>query len=269
MNFLTRKTKTTCIIASVLTALALITLVMLSSLLTITTASRTVLCLIYSVCLMLILLMWEGLLQIKVFNDYKSQKKLLCTDGIIDLCMGALIIICSVLFGVLQASKILNGVIIQTADIRIFLTCFLGFMFIWKTVITIVSKKEKRFNWWIELVLALLWFGLALLTCISMFVTNLTAMAWLIISFSWAIITINIFYMLFSYVIKEPIYLETEIAINLLEEEKLDAKFIKLGKPTGTNRTQEKLRKLKELKDNDLISVEDYENKKKQILENL
>ena len=44
---------------------------------------------------------------------------------------------------------------------------------------------------------------------------------------------------------------------------------IKLGKPTGTNRTQEKLRKLKELKDNDLISVEDYENKKKQILENL
>lgn len=57
MNFLTRKTKTTCIIASVLTALALITLVMLSSLLTITTASRTVLCLIYSVCLMLILLM--------------------------------------------------------------------------------------------------------------------------------------------------------------------------------------------------------------------
>lgn len=75
--------------------------------------------------------------------------------------------------------------------------------------------------------------------------------------------------MLFSYVIKEPIYLETEIAINLLEEEKLDAKFIKLEKPTGTNRTQEKLRKLKELKDNDLISVEDYESKKKQILENL
>lgn len=75
--------------------------------------------------------------------------------------------------------------------------------------------------------------------------------------------------MLFSYVIKEPIYLETETAINLLEEEKLDTKFIKLGKPTGTNRIQEKLRKLKELKDNDLISVEDYENKKKQILENL
>lgn len=146
MNFLTRKTKTTCIIASVLTALALITLVMLSSLLTITNVNRTIMCLIYSVCLMLILLMWEGTLQIKVFNDYKSQKKLLCADGIIDLFMGALIIICSILFGVLQASKIVRGVIIQTADIRIFLTCFLSIMFIWKLIISILSIKEKRFN---------------------------------------------------------------------------------------------------------------------------
>lgn len=56
MNFLTRATKTKCIIASVLTALALITLVMLSSLLTISNTSRTFMCLIYSVVLMLTLL---------------------------------------------------------------------------------------------------------------------------------------------------------------------------------------------------------------------
>ena len=269
MNFLTRKTKTTCIIASVLTALALITLVMLSSLLTLTTASRTVMCLIYSVCLMLVLLMWEGTLQIKVFNDYKSQKKLLCADGIIDLCMGALIIICSILFGVLQASKIVSGIVIQTTDIRIFLTCFLGIMFIWKLVLVFISGKEKRFNWWIELILAMLWLVLTILTCASMFTSDLINNSWLIVSISWILITVNIFYMLFSYVIKEPKYLETEKAISILEEEQLDAKFIKLGKPTGTNRLQEKLRKLKDLKDNGLITDEDYESKKKQLLENL
>jgi hypothetical protein len=60
--------------------------------------------------------------------------------------MGALIIISSILFGVLQANKIINGVLIQTADIRIFLTCFLGIMFIWKIIITTISIKEKRFN---------------------------------------------------------------------------------------------------------------------------
>ena len=130
MKFITKSTKIQSIVASVLTALALITLVMLSSLLSISNISKLTMTFIYTVSLVLILLIWHGILQIKVFNDYKSQKKLLCTDGIIDLCMGALIIICSVLFGVLQASKILNGVIIQTADIRIFLTCFLGFMFI-------------------------------------------------------------------------------------------------------------------------------------------
>lgn len=76
--------------------------------------------------------------------------------------------------------------------------------------------------------------------------------------------------MLYSYVIKEPEYLQTQRALDILEEEKQEElKLNKIGKPTSTNRVQEKLRKLKELKDNDLISVEDYENKKKQILENL
>jgi hypothetical protein len=71
--------------------------------------------------------------------------------------------------------------------------------------------------------------------------------------------------MLYTYVIKEPKYLETDKAIKLYDDElKSELK----NKP-ATNKIQEKLRKLKELKDNNLITVEDYENKKKQILENL
>ena len=80
--------------------------------------------------------------------------------------------------------------------------------------------------------------------------------------------------MLFSYVIKKPKYLETEEAIEEkreeLEEKRLEKeKVISKNTSTTSFRAQEKLRKLKELKDNDLITLEDYETKKKQILETL
>ena len=126
MEFISKRTKIPCIVASVLTGLSLIILVMLSSLLTMDTASRTLMCFIYTVTLMFILLIWQGILQIKVFNDYKCKNIYLCADGILTLCMGALIIVSGILFGSLQANKVLSGAIISTADIRIFLTCFLG-----------------------------------------------------------------------------------------------------------------------------------------------
>lgn len=126
MNFITKGTKIPCIVASVLTGLSLIILVMLSSLLTIRNTSRTLMCFIYTVTLMFILLIWQGILQIKVFNDYKCKNTYLCADGILTLCMGALIIVSGVLFGALQADKVLNGILIKTADIRTFLTCFLA-----------------------------------------------------------------------------------------------------------------------------------------------
>lgn len=56
MKFISKSTKTTCIVASVLTGLALITLIMLSTLLEISSVSKTLMCFIYTVSLMLVLL---------------------------------------------------------------------------------------------------------------------------------------------------------------------------------------------------------------------
>lgn len=57
MKFITKSTKVRCVIASAMTALALITLIMLSSLLSISNTSKTIMCFIYTVSLMLILLL--------------------------------------------------------------------------------------------------------------------------------------------------------------------------------------------------------------------
>lgn len=270
MKFLSNSTKIKCIVASVLTGLAFITLIMLTSLLTVTFESKLTMTFIYTISLMLILLIWQGILQINVFNDYKSKRGYLCADGILTLCMGALIVISGILLSVLQLDKVISGVFIGTSDIRIFLTCFLSVIGIWKIFVTVKSIKEKHFNWWCELLFSTLWIGLAITCLLTMFISS-QVLLWVIISIAWALIVLTIFYMLYSYVIKKPTYLETEEAIRELEEqiEEEQAKKDKNQKVTSSFRLQDKLRKLKELKDNNLITEEEYNQKKNQLLETL
>lgn len=129
MKFLSKSTKIQGVIASVLTALALIVLIMLSTLIQFNEYSnRVMMTFIYTVCLVFILLIWHGILQIKVFNDYKSKRNYLCADGILSLCMGALLIVSGILLATLQLNQLMDdkGILIGSSDIRIFLTCFLA-----------------------------------------------------------------------------------------------------------------------------------------------
>ena len=78
--------------------------------------------------------------------------------------------------------------------------------------------------------------------------------------------------MLFSYVIKTPIYLETPEAIKQYKEE-IEAE--KSRKERIQNRTQiknistlqNKLKELKELKNSGLITEEEYKDKKAELLD--
>lgn len=80
--------------------------------------------------------------------------------------------------------------------------------------------------------------------------------------------------MLYSYVIKTPNYLETEEAIQLKQEEIEETKLrkerlrnkVEVKTTTGTG-LQDKLKKLKELRDNQLITEEEYQDKKAELLE--
>lgn len=114
---------------------------------------------------------------------------------------------------------------------------------------------------------------LSILCLVSMLVNKnaVTGILWSIVAFSWALIILTIFYILYSYIIKTPKYLETEEAIQELKEEleEKQAKKEKDQKISSSSRLQEKLRKLKDLKDNGLITEEEYNQKKNQLLETL
>ena len=270
MKFITKSTKIQSIVASVLTALALITLIMLSTLLSINKVSKLTLTFIYTISLVIILLIWHGVLQIKVFNDYKCKRTYLCADGILSLCMGALIIVSGVLIACLQLDKIVAGVLIGTSDIRIFLTCFLAVIGFWKLTVTIISIKEKHFNAWCELLFTICWLSLSILCLLTMFIKD-SSLVWIIIFISWTLIILTIFYMLFSYVIETPNYLETEEAIKQITEELELEKARKerlqnKSQLRSNNNLEDKLKRLKELKDQNLITEEEYKNKKLDLL---
>lgn len=103
-----------------------------------------------------------------------------------------------------------------------------------------------------------------------MFISS-QALLWVIISIAWALIVLTIFYMLYSYVIRKPNYLETEEACQELREEieEKQAKKEKDQKLSSSFRLQDKLRKLKDLRDSNLITEEEYNQKKNQLLETL
>lgn len=261
MKYITRGTKTKSIVASVITALALITLIMLSTLLNISNTGRMVMCLIYTLVLMLVVCIWQGIVQIEVFNDYRSKKKLLCADGILSICMGVLLAVSGALFGFLQASSIISGETLSRTDIRVFLTGFLLVMAIWKLVNLIISIKEKRFDWWVVMIGMILWFALSVLCFVSIFLKSLTVICWILIVFGWLNIVENIFSILYSYVIKEPTYLA-----NNINEDEDDGKSIAV-RYEKEQIIRSKLVRLKQLKEDKLISEENYEDEKEKILE--
>lgn len=277
MKFLSKSTKIQGVVASVLTALALIVLIMLSTLIQFNEYSnRVMMTFIYTVCLVFILLIWHGILQIKVFSDYKSKRSYLCADGILSLCMGTLLIVSGILLATLQLDILLKtNLITGTADIRIFLTCFLAIIAFWKLAVMIIAIKERHFNWWCEMLFMIFWLMLSILCLASMLVNKnaVTGILWSIVAFSWALIILTIFYILYSYIIKTPKYLETEEAIQQKQEEIDQIKSRKeklLERKSSSNNIsttyKDKLKKLKELRDDNLISEEEYLDKKSEIL---
>ena len=146
MKFLSKSTKITCIVASALTAVATIALIMLSTLLNISLENKLIMTLIYTISLTLILLIWIGVVQIKVFKDYRCKRSYLCAGGILTFCITALLIISGILLSILQLDKISSGLFLGASDIRIFLTIFLAILSIWKICITCKNITDHHFN---------------------------------------------------------------------------------------------------------------------------
>lgn len=284
-QFIKKGTKTSCITASVIAGIGLLTLVMLLFLLQVDAAAKALIAFIFTVSLVFFITLWVGILQIKVFNDYKSQKKSLCAEGIFIICLTILTVITAILFYVLQANAVFGTGTISTVDIRYFLAVFLLAFGIWKIFVAVASFKEKRFNKWLEVILAGLWVGFSALTLASILVSGavLTTILWLFVVLGWAMIITYIIFLLYSYIFKSPKYLETPEAIKLLEKD-IATKNNRLARVSAmvnggtveathekvqakaSDDLETKLKKLDDLLAKKVLTKEEYDEKRKQII---
>lgn len=282
-DFIKKSTKTNVIVASVIAGIALISLVMLILLLSPET-NKGFLSFLFSIILVFVITFWFGILQIKVFNDYKGQRKYLCAEGIFIICLTVLIVITGILFATIQGATAFGAGLVDTIDIRWFIAVFLLGFSVWKACVVAMSLKEKRFNWWLELAIAVLWVGLSVLTIVSIFSTGdaINSILWGFVIVSWLLIITYITYLLMTYIFKKPTYLETEKAFELAKtearqkSERLARANAMMGggyvphtaEKTETKKDdlETKLKKLDDLLAKNILTKEEYDEKRKQII---
>lgn len=282
IKFLKSDTRTSCVVSSVIFAISVIVLIMLALLLQIGMDEKALTVFAASACLVLIANIWFGSLQIKVFKDYKSQSKALCAEGIFNICLTVLVVIAALLWVTLQSKGNF-----QSIDLRWFIGTFVLAFFVWKIYTVKLSIQQKRKNLWIEVLLGLLWLVLAVLVIVSIFVSS-TAFFWGFMAVDTVMIVAYVVYILFTYIFNTPTYLETEEGMVLLQQEQIDRqnRLSRLNSMMGggyvdmpqqvqqpvrttANKVDDletKLTKLANLKEKGIITQEEYETKRKEII---
>ena len=272
-KFLKKDTRASTVVLSVFLALGAIILALIGLI----TDGFFAVSTIGSPILVLISAIFLGSIQIRVFSDYKAQKKFLCADGIFNICLTVLISICAIVY---------IGVPDAKFDFRYVIFGFTTIFGIWKFIMAGIGFKNKHFNATVDLIIALLW----LTSGAGIFLTTFNDLGlaiigiYVMIASNYALILATIFYMLFSYIFKEPTFLITEKAIEIQNEEQLPRQQrlnrfnanlagtpVEQPKEPEAKKTEltleEKLKKLQNLKEQGFINEEEFEARKKEILD--
>lgn len=292
-QFLKKDTRRSIVIMSVFAALVAIALVMISILIPAPTGGipKSIIICIISLFALFTLSIWNGVIQIKVFNDYKGQRKALCAEGIFDICLTVLVVISFVLFSMFQVKVIIDEEnILSVVDLRYFIGVFVAAFAFWKVFSIVTAVKEKRKNLWIEILICALWLILAVAVFLS--VSSLSdAIGWIGAIVSVLLVGSMTLFNLYSYIFFEPTYLVTEEALAILEKDNADRaarmnrlaalqnggivaqpQIIQVAQPTENKQEKEsvedKLAKLEDLKAKGLITEEEYAEKRKKIIDN-
>lgn len=262
-RFLERGTKTFSVVTSVLIALAVLVLVIIGltggQILNVSVVGSSVLAFIVAIFL--------GAMQIRVFNDYKNQNKYLCADGIFYICLTILVAISALVFVFTPNAQF---------DLRYFIFVFTLTFAVWKIVLAVIGFKNKRFNAFVELLIAICW----LISGVAVMLTSTMegeVPLYVLCASNYLLALVTIFYILYSYVFKDPTYLETEEGLRILQKEQ-EAKEQRLNRfnnrynPAPQTQTvseeklEDKLAKLQSLKEKGFITEEEFEAKKKDLI---
>lgn len=281
-KFLKRATKTNIVVMSVVAGIAVIALAMLCVIYN--GNDRVLTSLITAITFLLILSIWHGAIQIKVFNDYKNQRKSLCAEGIFNICVTVLIVLTCFLFIALQVPALSNGEsALSTVDLRWFIGIFLSAFSIWKIFIIIKAINERRKNWWLEILICILWLLLAVLSILTIN-QNSDLLLWIMFGACILLIACMPIYNLLSYIYTSPDYLITEEGLSILEKDLSERanRLARLSSLTGATQVsiptpvveqkaqesiEDKLAKLEVLKNKGIITEEEYQEKRKKIID--
>ena len=268
-KFLKKETKTFSVVTSVLIGIALMILVIIGLI----SGNFLGISVIGSSVIVFISAIFMGSMQIRVFSNYKSQKKYLCADGIFYICLTILVTVAGLVFVLVPSAKV---------DIRYFIFVFAIAFAIWKILISVLGFKRKFYNAFAELIIAFFWLlsGVAVLLTT---IVNLQEIGTYLMCVSNYLLGIStIFYILYSYVYKEPDFLITEEAVAILQKEneeranrmaRFNSRYTTIIENKPAEKTQEssieqKLEKLKSLKEKGFITEEEFEKRKKDLLDN-
>ena len=267
-KFLKRETRILSVVASVFMALALIVLVVVSLL---AKENKLRISLVGSCVLLGIMSVLFSIVQIRVFFDYKSKNKYLCADGISNLCLTLLIATTALIYVFLQDAAM---------DLRYIIFVFAAIFVIWKIVVAVFGFKEKRTNAFMELILAAFWLLSGVMVLLTVFEIKGSELTLTISNYVLGVVFVV--YILYSYVFKEPTYLETEEAIAQLNKEeeerqirlnRFNQNFERIDRAEPAQETkqepdiEQKFEKLKTLKEKGFITEEEFEERKKKLLD--
>lgn len=267
-KFLKKETKTFSVVTSVLIGIALMVLVIAGLI----SGQFLNISIVGSSIIVFASAIFMGAMQIRVFSNYKSQKKYLCADGIFYICLTILVAIAGIVFVLVPNAQV---------DIRYFIFVFALAFAIWKILISVLGFKQKYYNAFAELIIAFFWLLSGIAVMMTIFEGYVQIGSYLMCVSNYLLGIATIFYILFSYVYKEPDFLITEEAKKILQKEveEREARINRFNnrysipvvqereEKKEDNSIEQKMEKLKNLKDKGFITEEEFEKRKKELLD--
>ena len=265
--FLKKDTRTYAVVTSVILAIALLMLVIIGLI----SGNFLNISVIGSCVVLFIAALFMGSMQIRVFSNYKSQKKYLCADGIFYICLTILVAIASIVFLFAKNAKV---------DLRYFIFVFILAFAVWKMIIAVLGFKNKYYNAFLELIIAVLWLVSGSAVLMTLFENTEVSGQYLLCVSNYVLGALTIIYILYSYIFKSPDFLITEEGKRLLlkEQEERQQRLNRFNNRFGGESQttaqapqkeglEEKLQKLQNLKDKNFITEEEFEKRKQHLLD--
>lgn len=292
-QFLRKETRVSTVVWSVICIIAIIMLTLLALML-----NRREIAVVGSVVLALCLSFVHGITQLTVLRDYRSSHSYLSMDGIMHICLTVIIAMASVLYLIVEGVRATGADIASSFDFRYMVAVFILVVAVWQCVVAYIAFRHRHFNAPVEALLAVSYVISAVgVIGEASFKNEDTAAVFLLVA-DFVLCAVTLFYLLFSYVFRSPEYLVTEEGLQALRREaemqaQRAARFAAFaaprqpgqppiyppqvpGTPAAPTPTPdaredvtERLMKLKSLYDAGVVSEEEYQAKRRELLSRL